>query len=169
MSGIAIDAKRVVRAYRQTIDATPDVVFPLLCPVREAEWLDGWEYTMVYSASGLIEDGAVFTTSNPGEEDTVWVVTRHDRGSRAVEFTRFTPGSRTCVLKIAVSPCGDARSHVDVSYAYTSIAPAGNEFLDGWTEDAFLGNVIFWEKSMNHFLKTGGRLSRAAGAGPTEE
>jgi hypothetical protein len=164
VSGRAIDSTREVRAYRQTIDATPDVVFPLLCPVREAEWLDGWEYTMVYSVSGLVEEGAVFTTSTPGEEDTVWVVTRHEPAARVVEFTRFTPRSRTCVLKIAVSPFGAARSHVDVSYAYTAIAPAGSEFLAGWTEDAFLGAVVFWEKSMNHFLKADGRLSRAAGS-----
>lgn len=163
MSRTTFATKRMVRTYRQAIDGPPDVVFPLLCPVREVEWLDGWEYTMTYSASGLVEEGAVFTTSKPGEEDTVWIVTRHDRAARLVEFARFTPGSRTCVLRIAVAPCGDTRSHVDVSYAYTSVAPPGNEFLDGWTEEAFLDAVVFWEQSMNHFLKTGGRLSRPAG------
>jgi hypothetical protein len=153
----------VVRAYRQTIEASPDVVFPLLCPVREAEWLDGWAFTMIYSASGLVEEGAVFTTASPGEEDTVWVVTRHDRAARVVEFTRFTPGSRTCHLRIAVSPDGGARSHVDVRYAYTSIRPRGDQFLEAWTEDAFLEAMVFWEKSMNYFLKTGARLSRGGG------
>jgi hypothetical protein len=162
VSGSAFGTKRMVRTYRQTIDAPPDVVFPLLCPVRETEWLDGWEYTMIYSVSGLVEEGAVFTTSNPGEEDTVWIVTCHDRGARLVEFARFTPGSKTCVLRIAVAPCGDARSHVDVSYTYTSTTPLGNAFLDGWTEQAFLGAVVFWEQSMNHFLKTGDRLGRPA-------
>ena len=154
---------RLVRTYRQTIEAPPDAVFPLLCPVREVEWLDGWAFTMIYSASGLAEDGAVFTTSNPGEADTVWMVTRHDHAARLVEFARFTPESRTCLLRIAVSPCGDARSYVDVSYAYTSVAPHGDQFLDTWTEDAFLGAMVFWEQSMNHFLKTGRRLQRVAG------
>jgi len=162
VSDNAFESRRVVRAYRQTIEAPPDVVFPLLCPVREVEWLDGWAFTMVYSASGLAEEGAVFTTSSAGEEDTVWIVTRHDRPAGLVEFTRFTPGSRTCVLRIAVSQYDDARSHVDVSYAYTSIAAPGNAFLDEWTEEAFRAAVVFWEKSMNHFLKTGDRLSRAA-------
>ncbi len=151
----------MTRAYQQTIEAPPDVVFPLLCPVREAEWLDGWEYEMLYSASGLVEEGAVFATRGVGEEDTVWVVTRHDPVARIVEFTRFTPRSRVCVLKIAVSPDGVARSHVDVSYTYTAIAPAGQTFLAGWTEQVFLEAVIFWEKSMNHFLKSGTRLPRA--------
>ena len=157
------ESKRVVRRYRQTIDAPPEAVFPLLCPVREVEWLDGWEYRMIYSASGLVEEGAVFATSSPGEEDTVWVVSRHDPASHVVEFTRFTPGSRTCLLRIAVSPCGSGRSYVDVSYTYTSIGRGGEEYLEGVTEGAFTGAMVFWEKSMNHFLKTGGRLARVAG------
>ena len=163
MSDCAFQAKRAVRTYRQTIDAKPDIVFPLLCPVREAEWLDGFAYTMIYSSSGLVEEGAVFSTSNPEEEDTIWVVTRHDPATRCVEFARFTPRSRTCFLKIAVSELGDDRSHVDVSYAYTSISLAGSRFIELWSERAFLDAVVFWERSMNHFLKTGKKLSRVAG------
>jgi hypothetical protein len=160
MSANVIDIKRMVRTYRQTIDARPEVVFPLLCPVREIEWLDGFSFTMVYSASGLVEEGAVFTTANPGEPDTVWIVSRHDRAARAVEFARFTPGSRTCLLKIGVEPCGEARSFVDVSYAYTTLGEPGREFLDGWTEEAFTRAMVFWERSMNYFLKTGAKLER---------
>jgi len=163
MGDCAFQVKRSVRTYRQTIDAKPDVVFPLLCPVREAEWLDGWDYAMIYSASGLIEEGAVFSTSNSGEQRTVWLVTRHDPATRRVEFARFTPHSRTCILKIAVSALGEDRSHVDVSYAYTSLGPAGSRFIELWSEREFLDAVVFWETSMNHFLKTGKRLSRLTG------
>jgi len=149
------------KSYRQTIDASPEVVFPLLCPVREAKWLDGWEYAMVYSVSGSIEQGAVFTTPRAGEEKTVWVVTRHDTEERLVGFTRFTPRASVCVLTIEVAPFGDGHSHVDVCYTYTSIAPEGNRFLDAWSDELFLDAVTFWERSMNHFLRTGSRLRRA--------
>ena len=56
----------MLKSYRQTINASPEIVFPLLCPVREVEWLDGWEYKMIYCVSGLIEKGAVFSTANTG-------------------------------------------------------------------------------------------------------
>lgn len=163
MSDCKFRVKRTVRTYRQTINAKPEVVFPLLCPVRETEWLDGWHHTMIYSVSGLVEGGAVFSTSNPREEDTVWMVTRHDPTARCVEFARFTPHSRTCLLKIAVSALGDGRSHVDISYTYTSIGPKGSRFIELWSEREFLDAVTFWETSMNYFLKTGGRLSRVSG------
>ena len=64
---------------------------------------------------------------------------------------------------LASCPCGGGCSHVDVSYAYTSIDPRGDRFLDGWSEEAFREAMAFWEESMNHFLKTGGRLARVAG------
>jgi hypothetical protein len=46
-------AKRVVHEYVQTNPAPAEKLFPLLCPVREAEWLPGWEYRLIYSESGL--------------------------------------------------------------------------------------------------------------------
>jgi len=162
MNSTPFTPKRITRTYRQTINASPEVVFPLLCPVREAEWLDGWRYTMLFSQSGLAEEGAVFTTPGEGEEDTVWIMTRHDAVQWAVEFTRFTPGSRVCVLRIGVKPASQGRSLVDIAYTYTATATAGNAFIDRFTEDAFRGAVTFWERSMNHWLETGERLARRA-------
>lgn len=153
-------ARRLTRNYRQTINASPDEVFPLVCPVREAEWLDGWRSTMLFSVSGLVEAGAVFTTPGDGEEDTVWIVSEHDPVQRVVVFTRFTPGSRVCVLRIAVTSDDAGRALVDVAYTYTAVAPAGNVFIESFTEQAFLEAVTFWERSMNHWLATGELLAR---------
>jgi len=153
-------AKRITRTYCQIINAAPGKVFPLLCPVREVEWLDGWKYRMVYSESGLVEVGAVFSTPYEGEKDTVWIVTKHDSNSFEVEFARFTPESRTCILKIAVTSKDENRSYADVSYTYTGLSPAGNDFIDYLSREAFLEAVTFWEKSMNYFLKTGERLKK---------
>jgi hypothetical protein len=160
MQTTTFESRRVVRSFRQVIDGAADAVFPLLCPVREVDWLDGWSYRMIYSASGLVEDGAVFATSAPGEADTVWVVTRHDPAARLVEFTRVTPGSRVTVLRLAVTPTDGQRCHLDVCYSCTSLTPSGDAFLDGWTEEAFVAFMRFWERSMNHFLATGDRLKR---------
>lgn len=165
MNEAGFQPRRAVRTYRQTIEANPDKVFPLLCPVREADWLDGWDYEMIYSVSGLAELGAVFITSNPGEEDTVWIITLYDPAAHRVEFARFTPRSRACLLTIAVSALNERRSHVDISYSYTSTASGGDKFIDSWSESAFLEAVMFWEQSMNYFLKTGRKLPRASAHG----
>jgi hypothetical protein len=161
MDDPSFTARRATKTYRQTINAAPGTVFPLICPVREAEWLDGWQYAMIYSASGLVEEGAVFSTPHEGEADTVWIVTKHDPGNREIEFARFTPASRTCVLRIVVSAKAESSSFVDISYTYTATTPAGNAFIESLTEEAFVEAVTFWERSMNYFLATGKKLTEA--------
>ena len=37
-------------------------VFPLLCPVREADWIDGWNPVLVLTQSGFAEQDCVFIT-----------------------------------------------------------------------------------------------------------
>ena len=115
---------------------------------------------MIYSESGLVEEGAVFSTPHKGEEDTVWIVTSYDPEKHDVAFARFTHNSRTCVLKIAVKSKDGNSSYVDVTYTYTGITHAGNDFIDNITEEAFLEAVTFWEKSMNYFIETGERLKK---------
>ena len=160
MENADFNAQRISREYCQTIHTTPEKVFLLLCPVREAEWLDGWQYDMIYSESGLVEEGAVFSTPYEGEEDTIWIVSKHNSDTREVEFVRFTNNSRTCLLKIAVKPKGEHDSYVEISYMYTGISSTGNDFVNEFTEDVFLEAVTFWEKSMNYFLKTGEKLKK---------
>jgi hypothetical protein len=58
----AFVAKRQFHEYTGFISATPERVFPLLCPVREYEWLDSWHCRMVYSESGVAEDNCIFET-----------------------------------------------------------------------------------------------------------
>ena len=64
------------------------------------------------------------------------------------------------MLKIFVIFRDRISSFVDISYTYTAVSPAGNKFIDGFTEEIFLEAVAFWEESMNHFLETGERLKK---------
>ena len=54
------------------IEAPPERVFPLLCPVREHEWIPAWKAEMVHSKSGFAELDCVFRTNNPLEGNRTW-------------------------------------------------------------------------------------------------
>jgi hypothetical protein len=153
-------AKRVTRGYRQKINAPSSVVFPLLCPVREAEWLDGWNYRLVYSESGFAEEGCVFTSSQTGEKDTIWLITKRDEGNKEIEFSRITPESRVAKLNISVEDIDCENSLVHITYTYTALNESGNKFIDEFTQAKFNKSMKFWEDSMNHFLMTGEKLTR---------
>ncbi len=154
------EAKRVTRSYIQRVVAPPNVIFPLLCPVREAEWLDGWDYELIYSASGFAEEGCVFKSKQPGEPDTIWLITEHDKEKYRVEFARVTPDSRVAKVNINLSDNQDGTTSAAITYVVTALNDAGNEFVDSYTEESFRQAMVWWEKSINHFLQSGEKLKK---------
>ncbi len=157
---MTVVGRQLVREYRQRIDATPEAVIPLLCPVREGEWLDGWDArcTLVYSTSGVAEAGCVFTTTAPARPDTTWIVTRHDPRRGVVEFARVCPGLEAVTLAIRVRAEGKA-SAVAIRYTITPLPGADVEVVQRrWDGDEFDADMAWWEASMNHYLGTGIRL-----------
>ncbi len=161
-----VDSGRITRSYTQHIEAPPQVVFPLLCPVREADWLDGWgsQVEMVHSESGLAEDGCVFSTRVSGRPDTVWMITRHDPSQRVVEFFRVSTGLVATRLRIEVGARTDGSSAVQIGYTFTPLGAAGRAFVaETYTEDAFRRDMVWWQDSMNHWLRYGEVLRATVG------
>jgi len=151
--------QRTTRTYTQTIDAPPERVFPLLCPVREAEWLDGWRYELLHSQSGYAEEGCVFRTQPEGEPETIWLITRHDPAAGVVEFARLTAGLVATRLSIRVKADGDSRSAVAITYDFVPTSEAGARLVrERHSPERFREAMQWWERAMNHYLKTGGLL-----------
>ena len=144
---------RASHTYRQRLCAPPAKVFPLLCPVREAEWADGWLPDLVISSSGVAERDCVFITSDkPGT--AVWYITRHEPEKFFVEMIKIMPDVTACRLNIQLSEEGEGCT-ADITYTHTSLGPAGDEFVARFTAEYYQKFMQGWEKVLNHFLKTG--------------
>jgi hypothetical protein len=148
-------ARRVSRTYVQRNTAPPEEVFPLLDPVREREWAHGWECTMVYSESGLGEEGCVFLTRHPDESETVWTMTERDFERLRVGFALVTPGFRVGRIEIALDPNADGTTAAAITYTFTGLSEQGNDWIDAYTEAAFVERMKRWEAEINHYLEHG--------------
>jgi hypothetical protein len=71
---------------------------------------------------------------------------------------KILPGVTACRLSIQLSENGNG-SFADVTYSHTSLSPAGDEFVAKFTADYYQQFMQAWEKSLNHFLKTGVQLA----------
>lgn len=147
--------KRAVRTYTQTLTGDPSQVFPLLCPVREADWIDGWDPVLVLSRSGVAEADCVFVTAAQ-PQNAIWYITRHEP-NRFVEMIKITPGVTACKLTITVSASGSG-SQATITYMHTSLGPDGDAFVDSFTEEYYEKFMRDWEARMNHYLKEGTAL-----------
>lgn len=144
---------RVTHTYTQRLAASPSKVFPLLCPVREADWIDGWNPLLVISKSGVAELDCVFITdANP--QDAIWYVTRHDPGRGVVEMVKITPDVTACKLTIRVRSARPG-SEAEVTYSHTSLGPQGDTFIASFTAEYYVQFMREWEERMNHYLKHG--------------
>ena len=148
---------RATHTYRQRLNATPTKVFPLLCPVREAEWANGWLPELVISSSGVAERDGIFITSDK-LGTAIWYITRHEPERWFVEMLKILPGVTACRLEIQLSENGDG-CFADITYTHTSMSAAGDEFVATFTAEYYQRFMQEWEKVINHFLKTGRRLT----------
>jgi hypothetical protein len=114
-------------ACTMRVAAPPADVFPLLCPVRERDWIPTWEADVLHSRSGLAELGCVFATRSSEGRRLAWVVTRHEP-PRAVAFAIFH-GDVVETLDVALVPV-EGGTELAWSRAYTGLDQAGNDWIE---------------------------------------
>jgi len=153
---------RLTRSYTQHLTGTPREVFPLLCPVREREWVNGWDPDLVLTTSGVAELGCVFiTTAQPS--DAVWMVTRHELETGRLELVKLVPDVVVAriTIQLADAPGGSTAA---ITYSYTSLGQLGDLVLEEFTEADFTDFMETWESELNHFLTTGEKLVPEGGS-----
>jgi len=152
---------RVTRTYTQRLVAPPSAVFPLLCPVREADWIDGWDPISVIAHSGVAERDCVFVTA-ASPNDAVWYITRHEPDNGFVEMLKITPLVTACRLTVQLRPVATG-SEASITYTHTSIGPEGDAFVASFTDEYYRQFMQDWEARINHYLLHGSALRATAG------
>jgi hypothetical protein len=144
---------RVAHEYTQTNNAPPQKVFPLLCPVREAEWVPGWQYRLIYSQSGIAEEGCVFTTPNDDGSETTWIVTDYDPAKFRIAFSWVHPEVMTAQISIVLTPKAGDKTSARIRYTYTGLSSEGNQKIKSYDRKWFEQKMQGWEAAINQFLQ----------------
>jgi hypothetical protein len=148
---------RLQHSYVQSLQGTPETVFPLLCPVRELDWVPGWDPHWVLSQSGVAEPECIFSTS--GEPSAaIWIISCHQPENYYLEMYKVTPGNTVGKLCIQLRATGAESCAAEISYEYTALGPAGDEFLEGFTAEWYEAFMHGWQNALNHYLQTGSLL-----------
>jgi len=157
---------RVDHEFIQTNPAPPEKVFPLLCPVREDDWLPGWQYRLIYSDSGIAELGCVFTTPKPptsgshrdAASETTWIVTDYDTPAFRIAYVWINPGHIITELRIQLTAVEQGSTRTHIRYRYTGLSLEGNHELESYTRKWFEARMQNWETTINHYLRTGKKM-----------
>jgi hypothetical protein len=166
-------SRRVTHEYIQTNAASPERVFPLLCPVREADWIPGWRYKLIYSESGVAELGCIFETEDAAVEsekyshsngpassvETTWICTEYDPAATRIAFIWVKPGLVAAELWIQLTGADNGQTHSHIRFRYTGLSPEGNCDVESYDRSWFEAKMRGWEMAINHYLTAGQMIS----------
>lgn len=152
MSNRGFRAKRRIFQYSGELTAPPETVFPLLCPVREYEWIDGWTSEVIFSNSGVAEENCIFTSGFLG---MIWNVCRYEPPQR-IEFSAVAPGQLLMRLNLLLEPL-QTGTRLHWTRMFTGLSPAGNDVIDALPQDQERAVT----QMLEHYLKTGKMLKGA--------
>jgi len=144
---------RVVRRFTTLLNAPPRRVFPLLCPVREYQWLPHWRCQLLYSASGVAELGCVFATEFPdryGRE--VWVVSQYQPDEK-IAFVLVGPITATR-YEVTLAAIGE-QTEITWRQEVTGLDREGDRLLEGECEERFAKIMLFVNEQLQHYLQHG--------------
>lgn len=153
------DRKRVRFAHPMTVLAPPEEIFPLLCPVREFDWIPHWDCEVIYTESGIAERNCVFQTNKPGEGVDTWVVSHFEPPMR-ISFVRVDP-KRAIQYDIFLQAAGEA-TKLDWIQEITALNDEGDRFVAEQKESDFAAMIEKVEAMLEYFLRHGEPLHDAA-------
>lgn len=138
---------RFTKEQQAIVHVAPDRLFPLLCPVREYDWIPDWRCDLVYSGSGVVEQDCIFITQFKDEGPSVWITTLHDPATRRVAFVRVISGKGMLKkLDIQVQEAEGGNSRLLWRESFTGLSKEGNAQL---AKEAALG----WKASELNFRR----------------
>jgi hypothetical protein len=149
-------AKKSRLRFVQQFRAPPSKVFPLLCPVREYDWIEPWQCELLHSESGVAEKNCIFRTHFPAEPSAeVWTINRHEP-DRQIEFIRVN-ALRVMCLAVALTDNGDGTTTAVNDQLLVALTEQGNQSLESMAR-SFAFEMRLGEALLNHYLTTGTKL-----------
>ncbi|MTI67968.1 MAG: hypothetical protein FH753_15390 [Firmicutes bacterium] len=149
---------KVIRTYKQILKSSRNEIFPLLCPVREKEWLQGWDYDMIISDSGFAEKGCVFKTNNP-YGNYHWVITKHDFKNYEIQFVKTIMEKLIVIIDISLKEMSENNTHCYIKYTFIALNERVIDIMHKESsKEEFNKHMKKWERSLNYYLKHGKML-----------
>ncbi|TKJ19417.1 MAG: hypothetical protein CEE43_15405 [Promethearchaeota archaeon Loki_b32] len=150
--------KRKVYEFSGTFGTTPEKIFPLLCPAREADWIPGWDAELIYTNSGYAEDKCVFRTNKSNSAgEGLWTFTGF-KPNEYVEFVRFQQ-DLLLHCKISLTQNKDGTTTTTWKTISTALTEKGNKKIERMADEKKHNPVI---NLMDYYLKNGKMISKSS-------
>jgi hypothetical protein len=121
-------------------------VFPLFTPEGEKLWAPGWSYTNLIGSAELKPDDVFLThTHDHKSAQAIWIVSDYDADKHYVSYYKIEPGQKVGKITVQCFEQSPTTTLVRVTYQYTGLSDSGNQFVAGFTKEAFSEFIGVWQ------------------------
>jgi hypothetical protein len=140
--------------YEMVLPALPGEVFPLLCPILEYDWLNGWNCTMIFSESGVAEDNCIFynSTGFPLYKKKIFQVIDYRQGEH-IEFLIFINRIGSIRFSLGLKEMEGNRTLMLCNYLLTGHTRMGNKQFKRFREKQIEKDVKKLEADLIYWLR----------------
>lgn len=151
------EAIRIIKTHELKLCADARTVFPLLCPVKEIDWIDGWDEIcrMIYTKSGIAEEGCIFETNNATEGKAIWICSKYDLDKTRIEYIKHIIDKLLIKLTMEVKDDSENKSSILMTYNVTGLTDEGNKSIKEHMEVGFPGLIQAIEEGINYYVSNG--------------
>lgn len=139
--------ERAFRSHSFDIALPAPKAFGFFTPEGERSWAPGWDPQYVFPRGPDPEKGMVFTTGE-GAGATLWLLSRYEPATGEAEYVRITPNVRMAIVRVRCVPLDASSSRVTVSYEFTGLSEAGNEYVRSMDEAAYRKFIESWGEAI---------------------
>jgi hypothetical protein len=130
-------------------------LFPLFSPEGEKLWMPGWDYKNVMGKTDLCEDYIFLTkTHDHGSSDAIWIVKAYNPESHFVQYYKIEPEYKVGVVTVQCAELGPAKTKVQVTYKYQALSKTGEEFIAGFSEEAYEEFIGEWQRLLTNYIQS---------------
>jgi hypothetical protein len=158
--------RRVYCTHASEIHAPAGKVFPLLCPVKEYDWIDGWDCRLVFTGSGTNEEGCIFTEGIMGPVlagspvSSTWITNRYDEENHHIQFVIFVHGMAVIRYDVALMDRDNGLTRVEMKFEITAMNDKIGRLSDEEIRARLMSVVTFLTQALKHYCETGEMLKQ---------
>lgn len=157
--------KTLILKKELAIKAPVEKVFPLVCPVKEYDWIPGWKCNLLYCPNGGIEEDVAFKEKmsspfllNKIGGETTWTTLLYDKIKFRVHFSWDNKISSS-IYKMDMEPIDASRTRLTLSLNTKIIDDRGLWLLDPAGKDKTGFLIEGLGAMLKHYCETGEQLN----------
>jgi hypothetical protein len=146
-------AEKITKTATITINGNINKVFPLFGAFEERKWAKGWNPTLIFPSTEIIEEGSTFRTDGDGniEKEFIWRVSKYEHENYLIQYLVSTE-NRYWTITIKCDSISDKQTKAMITYTFIGLNELGNKINSHLLEKMYINNLKDWQDPINYYL-----------------